>query len=282
MGGTPERQTGVLEGTSTDWLLTHAAAKTLEHRHMASELPLFPGDHVLDAGCGPGIWTLLIAERVQPGGIVTGLDTDAANLAWGRSLAAQRTDLEAQVRFQAGRFERLEFADETFDVVLIGNCLVYFRDPRPIIRELHRVLRPGGRLITRNPGGVATTVAPLDEGVLLELERAFQRSQAEDSDGPFLDTNIGVKLHGILRELEFTAVTTKAYPIQKTAPLTRAERRWLTNRATWLADRARPSMDAARLAEFEHAFLSTSDRYILDRHDFLFLMTEMITIGTKA
>lgn len=193
MGGKPEQQTRVLEGTSTDWLLVHAAAKALEHRRMAAELPLLPGLRVLDAGCGPGIWTLLIAERVQPGGSVIGLDIDEANLAYGRSLAAERTDLEAQVRFQVGSFEQLDFAEATFDVVLIGNCLLYFRDPRPIIRELRRVLRPGGRLITRNPGGVATTVTPLDEGVLLDVERAFQRSQTEDDSGPFLDTNIGVK-----------------------------------------------------------------------------------------
>lgn len=282
MGGKQDQRAPVLEGTSTDWLLVHAATKRLEHRRMVLELPLQPGQRVLDAGCGPGIWTLLMAERVQPGGSVIGIDLDAANLTYGRSQAAQRTDLETDIGFQVGSFERLDFADASFDVVLIGNCLLYFRDPRPIIRELGRVLRPGGRLITRNPGGVATTVAPLEESLLLEVEHAFQKSQAADAGGPFLDTNMGVKVPGMLRALGFLDVTTTTYPIQKIAPLTRAERRWLTNRATWLAGRARPFQPAARLAAFEAAFTPGDERCILDRPDFFFLMTEMVTVGVRG
>ena len=63
-----------LELTAVEWLLDHHKTKLQERRETVDNLNLKPGDVVLDLGCGPGLWTHLLAEKVKPNGRVVGLD----------------------------------------------------------------------------------------------------------------------------------------------------------------------------------------------------------------
>lgn len=98
---------------------------------------------MLDAGCGSGRLTVALA---QAGATVTGFDTSAERLEQARRRAAERgVDL---CLLEADFNERLPFAAESFDAVTSRLSLMAADDPVATLRELGRVLAPGGRLAT--------------------------------------------------------------------------------------------------------------------------------------
>lgn len=111
----------------------------------ALELPA--GSQGLDAGCGIGLQTLLLAEAVGPAGQITGLDLfpEYLEIAEQRSAEAGRS---AQVHFRVGDVRQLPFEDDQFDWAWSVDCVGYApMDPLPAVKELARVVRPGGRVI---------------------------------------------------------------------------------------------------------------------------------------
>jgi ubiquinone/menaquinone biosynthesis C-methylase UbiE len=107
------------------------------------------GDFVLDAGCGWGRITSGVKFFV-PGATVVGVDANHL-----RVTAAKRTladlKLDKRVSLEVGDVDHLAFADNTFHVVVCARLLQYVPDPKRTIRELSRVLRPGGRLVLTIP-----------------------------------------------------------------------------------------------------------------------------------
>jgi demethylmenaquinone methyltransferase/2-methoxy-6-polyprenyl-1,4-benzoquinol methylase len=107
-------------------------------------LHLPSGSQGLDAGCGIGSHTLLLAEAVAPDGQVTGLDMSSEFLAHA-SERAQKAHLWERVCFQEGDVRALPFDDDVFDWAWSVDCVGYIpAEPVPLLRELARVVKPGG------------------------------------------------------------------------------------------------------------------------------------------
>lgn len=102
------------------------------------------GDAVLDVATGPGTVARLAAARTVGAGRVAGTDISAPMLALARQKAPQPG--AAPLEFQQAPADALPFAAATFDVVLCQQGLQFFPDPVAALREMHRVLKPGGRL----------------------------------------------------------------------------------------------------------------------------------------
>jgi demethylmenaquinone methyltransferase/2-methoxy-6-polyprenyl-1,4-benzoquinol methylase len=116
-------------------------------RQAIQMLDLPEGSHGLDAGCGIGSHTLLLAETVGPEGHVTGLDLFADFVAHARNQAKQ-SGLSNRVTFRQGNVNELPFNDETFDWAWSVDCVGHISIGQPLegLRELARVVRPGGRV----------------------------------------------------------------------------------------------------------------------------------------
>jgi len=105
---------------------------------------LVPGERVLDVGSGAGTDSLVAAQMVGPEGHVTGIDMTPEMLARARAAATEMG--ASNVEFVEGEGERLPFPSESFDVVISNGVIDLIPDKDAIFSELHRVLRPGGRL----------------------------------------------------------------------------------------------------------------------------------------
>lgn len=113
--------------------------RALVHEALAAA----PGERVLDAGCGPGFYAAETLERVGAHGSVVGVDASAPMLA----LAAKRCEGHNNVSFHEGGVTALPVADADFDRALSVQVLEYVADIPAALGELHRVLRPGGRVL---------------------------------------------------------------------------------------------------------------------------------------
>lgn len=112
-------------------------------RLFLDQVPLRVGDRVLDVACGTGIVARLAAPRVAPSGKVVGLDLNEGMLAVAREHAPEDG---TPIEWKQGDATALPFADGVFEVVLCQQGLQFFPDKSRALREMHRVLVPGGRL----------------------------------------------------------------------------------------------------------------------------------------
>jgi ubiquinone/menaquinone biosynthesis C-methylase UbiE len=101
---------------------------------------------ILDVGCGDAALTVSLAQR---GALVTGVDADARMLAAGRARAAASG---VAPDLTQGDIRTLQFADDSFDIVLAMTVLCFVDDAELAVREMTRVLRPGGRLVISELG----------------------------------------------------------------------------------------------------------------------------------
>jgi ubiquinone/menaquinone biosynthesis C-methylase UbiE len=108
---------------------------------------LRPGERVLDVACGTGIVTRLAAERVAPGGSVAAVDINPGMLATARAVVPERF----AVRWYETSAEAMPLPDAAFDVVFCQLGMQFVADKPAAVREIRRVLAPGGRAYVSVP-----------------------------------------------------------------------------------------------------------------------------------
>lgn len=104
------------------------------------------GDHVLDLAGGTGDIAILLARKVGPTGRVVLADINTAMLAEAKTRIAHQT-VASRISFREADAEALPFDDDSFDVVTIGFGLRNVTHQDRALREILRVLKPGGRLV---------------------------------------------------------------------------------------------------------------------------------------
>lgn len=128
----------------------------------SARLRIRPGEECLDVGCGTGVDAQGIASIVGPTGRSLGVDIN-------RGLcreAARRADAAGSAAaFVRGDVLNLPFASGSFDCVRCERVLQYVRDPYRAVRELVRVLRPGGRVVLIDTDWTTAVLNPLPEDI---------------------------------------------------------------------------------------------------------------------
>ncbi|WKD36027.1 class I SAM-dependent methyltransferase [Streptomyces xanthophaeus] len=140
-----------------------------------AEFGLRPGDRVLDAGCGTGRAMTALRAAVGPAGTVLGVDLTPQMLA-----AARRAGRDAEGALLLADVARLPLGDEVLDAVFAAGLIAHLPDPGANLRELARVVRPGGGLALFHPIGRAALAARHGR------ELTPQDMRAEHNLGPLL------------------------------------------------------------------------------------------------
>ncbi|MEV4516529.1 methyltransferase domain-containing protein [Dactylosporangium sp. NPDC049525] len=145
-------------------------------RKVVESLGLRRGEHLLDAGCGVGAPAVMVAR--ETGARVTGITVSRVE-AGVAERRAHELGLVGQVRFQYGDYTSMPFADGTFDAVMAIESLTHAADLPRVLRELRRVLRPGGRLALSE---CTRAVGPNGEPIA-QMPEQFQSSQLLSTSG---------------------------------------------------------------------------------------------------
>ena len=152
MSTPPDRYT---HGHDASVLRSHNS-RTVENSAAHLVPHLRAGRSLLDIGCGPGTITSDLAKRVAPGEVI-GIDPASEVIA---AASAQLDDDVANCTFRTGDVYRLDFGDNTFDIVHAHQVLQHLTDPVAALREMRRVTKPGGVVSVRDADYGGMTWAP--------------------------------------------------------------------------------------------------------------------------
>jgi ubiquinone/menaquinone biosynthesis C-methylase UbiE len=139
--------------------------------------PIGPSDRILDLGCGTGVVACVLRERLGGAVTIVGFDPSPAMIERARLVAPEMDWLH-------GDATALPFGADSFDLVLCQDMLRFWPDRARVLREVRRILSPGGRLIAGT--GRSSGERPLDGTA---LRRAL-------TEAGFLDIQIETEQHG--------------------------------------------------------------------------------------
>jgi SAM-dependent methyltransferase len=182
------RPTGAA-GHVAGWIMGRRSSNVARNRWAVRLLDVQPADRVIELGCGPGVALAALAARATRGSVV-GVDHSQVMIrqAGRRNRAAVRA---GRVRLIHAPVESLSVSDGPFDAALAVNTVGMWPDPAARLRELARLLRPGGRIALvsqpRCPGATAATSAAAAAelaDLLTEAGFAHLRTEILDLDPP--------------------------------------------------------------------------------------------------
>lgn len=165
------------------------------------KLPLTPAVHVLDLGCGTGVVARAVARRAGFAGRSTGVDQSPLLIETARRLAAEE-GLGDRMEFQVGDAHALEYAAESFDIVIAHTLISHVTDPLAVLRESARVVRRGGIVIIFDGDYGSLTFACADPELGKAMDEALKTAVFTNprvmSNLPRLLREVGLELAGTL------------------------------------------------------------------------------------
>ncbi|MGC4069071.1 MAG: methyltransferase domain-containing protein [Polyangiaceae bacterium] len=162
-------------------------------------------EHVLEAGCGVGAQTVILAEQ-NPATRFTSIDIERDSIEAARQRIAKAG--HSNVEFQQGDLYDLSFADESFDHVFLCFVLEHLTHPERALSELRRVLRWGGTITAIEGDHGSAYYYPRNPLAQRTIE-CLIRLQSELGGDPL----IGRRLYPLLRQAGFDAIRTEPRPV---------------------------------------------------------------------
>ncbi len=163
----------LLEAQTQDPFLRIVARRSLEL------LRIGPGARVLDVGCGTGVLLPALAELVGSAGKVVGLDHSPDLLVKARDRVRQ-AGCEAVVELVEGDVGHLDFETGAFDAAHVERVLIHLPDADAAIREMKRVVRPGGWVVAAEPDNAGLRIDHPNDPEGMALFTAFEMSQMKN------------------------------------------------------------------------------------------------------
>jgi SAM-dependent methyltransferase len=176
----------------------------------------------LDVGCGVGHWGRALLPHLPPDAHITGIDPEPQWTQQATATAASR-NLSNRLTYAQGSAEKIPFPDASFDLVTCQTVLMHLPDVPAALREMIRVLRPGGRLLCAEPNNLAGALVltspffnqPTEDLIrLVRFQAICGRGKKNLGKG---DNAIGDALPGLLAQAGLEQV--QAYLNDRPSPL---------------------------------------------------------------
>jgi SAM-dependent methyltransferase len=255
------------------------------HREVVAWLNIAPGSRVLDAGCGGGGVTKLLAEAVGNGGQVTALDIEPALLDVTQHLLAG-TSYSSRVQVEKASIDELPFPDGTFDLVWCSRVIHHMPDMVAAVREIRRVLKPGGKFAMREDGYLMQLL-PFDIGLgepgldmRLNAVRAWEFAQVRPSIHDSVPYPFGWTQ--LLQDAGFANVTARSFVFEALSPLTDEVGDFVVRH--WRRPLEQPDTRAKLSPEDQQVLEMLVDpqskHYLLRRSDLHFVKVSTVYLGS--
>lgn len=166
---------------------------------LVSAAALRPAERILDVACGTGVVTRLAAAQVREAGAVAGLDVNPGMLA----VARAATPNDATIVWYETGAEVMPLADASFDVVLCQMGLQFIADKVKALKEMRRVLAPGGRVVLNLPGPIPDLFVVLRDALAKHID-----PQCAGFVDVVFSLHDGDKLSGLMAEAGFSDIVT--------------------------------------------------------------------------
>ena len=264
---------------TAEWLEKHHQSKIYEREQMIQDLDIEQGNFVLDAGCGPGLWTPLLIKAVGSAGRILGVDISTASL-----IAAQERAVKAyyhqQVQYKLATLEQLPLHYGEADLIFSANVSQYLPDPVATFATIGPYLKQGGQLVVKDMDLGTMRFHNVNPDLQARVfEARIRWDQERVAYGySFEDSWIGSKLAGYLRAAGYEDVQEKSYRIERSFPLSENCRFYLQGIAEWFVSEGTPYLSHDDKTNWLQCFCDSSS-CVLDLEDFAYEEYEYVVSG---
>lgn len=179
---------------------------------MARRWKLDSVDSLLDVGCGQCHWSRLLSDFMKPGSQITCVDKDVKWAAHDAFVSDEFSGKSIKMSQSKADVYDLPFSDNSFDVVTCQTLLIHVDDPIRGIREMIRVLKPGGIMICAEPNNISQmllkdslTDSDSIEDTLKDIQAALILERGKKKAG-MGDNSLGDLLPGLFNEAGLDAI----------------------------------------------------------------------------
>jgi ubiquinone/menaquinone biosynthesis C-methylase UbiE len=262
-----------------EWLETHHRSKAPERKQMIKDIRFNHGSLVVDAGCGPGLWTPLLARAIGYEGHILGVDISPEALVTAhRRMHGQW--YERMVQYKQSLLEQLPVPFGSVDIIFSANVSQYLPDPVTTFASMGNYIAPGGRLVIKDIDFGTMRFHNIDAGLQARVLQARERweQQRVDAGYAFEDSWVGSKLASYLRTAGYEEVQEKSYRIVRKFPLSQDFRYYLQGIAEWFVCEGAPLLNQEDLIHWLQCFAG-EEQCALDMDSFISEETEYVVTG---
>ena len=262
---------------AVEWLERHHQSKVWERAKMIEDLCVKAGSFIVDAGCGPGLWTPLLAQAVGPQGHILGVDISTEALITAQRRCSQ-SSYRHLVQFKRAMLDQLPLAYDAVDLIFSANVSQYLIDPVATFAAMGPHLKQGGRLVVKDIDFGKLRLQGVDAMLQERIFQARLRWEQErvQCGYTFEDSWVGSKLVGYLRAAGYKDVQERTYAIVRRSPLADDSRFYLRGIAEWLVCEGAPYASHADVSRWLDAFSATT---VMDHEGFVSEEIEYVVSG---
>ena len=262
-----------------EWLETHHRSKEEEREQMVRDLHIKKACFVVDAGCGPGLWTPLLARAIGSCGHIVGVDISPEALVTAQSRSADRW-YRRQVEYKRALLEELPIPLGRADLIFSANVSQYLPDPVSTFAAMGPYLAQGGKLAIKDIDFGTMRFHGIDLGLQARVLQAREcwELQRVDEGYTFEDSWVGSKLADYLRKAGYEDVRETAYPIRRAYSLPEDFRFYLRGIAEWFVSEGAPHLSDDDVRDWLRGFRDGPDNAI-DKEGFQSEEIEYVVTG---